>query len=714
VTAGEDVATVCDGIGAVHVAWSPLGWRFVLSSEIDAFPRAVLEQRQGCVDVRRLAARAGGVPLWGDFTALRVRHFRSLGVTLPSLLAGGTPCQAFSIAGLRDSLADARGNLTLQFVKLANAIDAVRRRDGRKPLVIVWENVPGVLSVKDNAFGCFLAGLVGADAPLVPGRGQKWTNSGLVVGPQRTAAWVIRDAQYFGLAQRRRRVFVVASSREGFDPGAVLFEPDRVFRDSPPRREAGQTAAASLTASSGGVSQKDAIDGLVAFGDDIAATLGVGLARGRSPQPGAESASIVAYGGNNRSGPIDVAASLSANKTGSGQFYDFTVETFVHHEVADVAGTLLNNGRAAGSATQQDAESGLLVPMAYSTSGAGYWREGIGALRGRTQDSHENLVAEPIPFDTTQITHPENRSNPQPGDPAPTLAKGGHPPTIAFNSREDPDISEDIAGPLGASLPQAQTIAFSCKDHGADATEGLAPTLRAMGHGDSWANGGGQLAVAIPILESGKRTGASSTGLKAGDGIGDDGDPMYTLGVDSRHTVAFAVRTNQTGANGSNVSEDVAHTVSSHEQPQAVAFALRGREDGAVPEINGDGDSVGTLRAAEGGSSRDYVAFTQDQRCDLRTLEVAGALSAEGGRPRNQETYLATSAVRRLTPTECERLQGYEDGYTAIVWKGRPPEECPDGPRYKALGNSMAIPVMRWLGERIAAEEARRLAEGFR
>lgn len=167
----ESVLTVCDGIGAVHEAWAPLGWTFVLTSEIEAFPREVLRVRQAAVELNewlRRGDRDATVPLWGDFTALRVRHLHRFGIRIPSVLAGGTPCQAFSVAGLRKSLDDARGNLTLAFVRLANAIDALRRKLGLEPLVIVWENVPGVLSVKDNAFGCFLAGLVGADAALVP------------------------------------------------------------------------------------------------------------------------------------------------------------------------------------------------------------------------------------------------------------------------------------------------------------------------------------------------------------------------------------------------------------------------------------------------------------------------------------------------------------------------------------------------------------------
>jgi len=221
--------SICSGIEAATVAWHPLGWEPLAFSEIEPFPRKVL------------AHHYPDVPLHGDFTALRSQDW----IKDADILVGGTPCQAFSVAGLRNSLDDDRGNLTLEFVRLADAIDDLR--PAGSGTIIVWENVPGVLSVKDNAFGCFLAALVGNDSPLVP-TGGKWTNAGMVVGPKRSAAWRILDAQYFGVAQRRRRVFVVASSRDGFDPAEILFERDGLRRNSPPSREAGQEPSATIAA----------------------------------------------------------------------------------------------------------------------------------------------------------------------------------------------------------------------------------------------------------------------------------------------------------------------------------------------------------------------------------------------------------------------------------------------------------------------------------
>ena len=204
-----EFGSVCSGIEAASVAWHPLGWRAAWLAEIERFPSAVLAHHYP--EVLNL----------GDMRQLPWLIGAGL-VKAPDVFCGGTPCQAFSVAGLRRSLGDARGNLSLTFCEIANAIDQRRVSAGLAPSIIFWENVPGVLSTKDNAFGYFLAALAGEDAALEPPRG-KWSNAGCVLGPQRTVAWRVLDAQYFGVAQRRRRVFVVASARDRFDPAAVVF-----------------------------------------------------------------------------------------------------------------------------------------------------------------------------------------------------------------------------------------------------------------------------------------------------------------------------------------------------------------------------------------------------------------------------------------------------------------------------------------------------------
>lgn len=405
--------SICSGIEAATVAWEPLGWKAAWFSEIEAFPSAVLAERWP--EVVNL----------GDMTKIAAA-VRAGEVQAPDVMVGGTPCQAFSIAGLRNGLADARGQLTLSYVELANAIDDKRIERGEEEAIFVWENVPGVLTSHDNAFGCFLAGLAGESCELEPSGG-KWTHSGCVYGPQRTIAWIVKDAQYFGVAQRRKRVFVVASARKGFDPGQVLFESEGVRRDTPPSREP-QTAVAALTAR------------------------GVGTC--------GEAGHLLAFGGGNTGGNIDVAACLTAK----GQRIDFDVETFAVH------GT------------------------------------------------------------------------------------------------QDPDTNLELAHTLG-------------RNHGQE-------------------------------------------------------NAIFT---------------------------------------EPFTLAIRGRNEGSTVEVRNDG-VANALLTPNGG------------RAGMGVGAIGWGMQ-----------------VRRLMPVECERLQGFPDNHTQISWRGKEATECPDGPRYRAIGNSMAVPVMRWIGERIAA-----------
>ncbi|NPT06807.1 DNA cytosine methyltransferase [Pseudomonas aeruginosa] len=539
--------SVCSGIEAASVAWHMLGFRASWFAEIEPFPSAVL------------AHRWPAVPNLGDMTKLAREVLLGI-IAAPLILVGGTPCQDFSVAGMRAGLAGERGALTMKFVELADAIDHVRP-DGDE-CVVVWENVPGVLSDKGNAFGNFLAALVGESEALEPS-GPRWTNAGCVYGPRRAAAWRVLDAQYFGLAQRRKRVFVVASARADFDPAAVLLEREGLRRDHPPRRGEGQDLA-----------------GRAPFGPALQCGCGYlfDLSLGQWGCPNCEGdegpavevmAGVPAFGGENQSRSLFQAGALTAH----GVRNDFASETFcvapavagtlrssdggsdVDHAAANhlVAGTLQANGKAAGSATQQDAESGLLV------------------VHG-TQD----------PDVLANIAHPLGRNH------------GQENAVFAFaeNSRSEVRLEGgdgQIVGTLsagGGKPGQGQPcIAFSCKDHGADAGE-ISPTLRAMGHGASHANAGGQVAVCI------------------------------------------------TG--------EITHT-----------------------------------------------------------LKAEGFDASEDGTGRGQPITPEAAGVRRLTPRECERLQGFPDDYTLIPWRGKPAEECPDGPRYKAIGNSKAVPVVRWIGRRL-------------
>ena len=193
--------SVCSGIEAASVAWHPLGWEAAFVSEIDNFPRAVL------------AHHYPEVSLHGDFTTIQDGDYRPI-----DLLVGGTPCQSFSIAGLRGGLDDDRGNLALEFLKLAKRL---------RPRWVVWENVPGVLSSNGGRdFGSILAGLGEVGYGF---------------------AHRVLDAQYFGLAQRRKRVFVVGYLGDWRRAAAVLFEPEGLRGDSAPSRKTREDVAKCLT-----------------------------------------------------------------------------------------------------------------------------------------------------------------------------------------------------------------------------------------------------------------------------------------------------------------------------------------------------------------------------------------------------------------------------------------------------------------------------------
>lgn len=230
-------ASLCSGIEAASLAWEPLGWTPAWFAEIEPFPCAVL------------AHRWPHVPNHGDMTKL-VGRILTGEIEAPDILVGGTPCQAFSVAGLRGSLKDERGNLTLVMIRILDAIDFIRARAGKPPCILVWENVPGVLNTRDNAFGCLLGGLAGEELALEPA-GKKWTNAGAVFGHRRRIAWRILDAQYFGVPQRRRRVFLVAGAGS-IDPAAILFERQSKAGHPAALADAGQNPAAGINAGASG------------------------------------------------------------------------------------------------------------------------------------------------------------------------------------------------------------------------------------------------------------------------------------------------------------------------------------------------------------------------------------------------------------------------------------------------------------------------------
>ena len=210
------VGSVCSGIEAASVAWGDIGFDFKWFSEIADFPS------------RLLSLKHPHIPNVGDLCDIPFK-LKSGQLFAPDLICGGTPCQAFSLAGWKKGLEDNRGNLTLKFVDIVEANDEIRARTGLSRGVVFWENVEGVLRDKTNAFGCLLASLAGYDDEI---RVSRWPQAGFMQGPKRNIAWRILDAKYFGVAQQRRRLYVLAGDKDFF-PEQILFESTLEFGPPP-------------------------------------------------------------------------------------------------------------------------------------------------------------------------------------------------------------------------------------------------------------------------------------------------------------------------------------------------------------------------------------------------------------------------------------------------------------------------------------------------
>ena len=208
-------ASVCSGIEAATVAWRPLGWGCEFLSEIEKHPKSLLEDKYG-----------NETTIYGDFTKINANDHTGVEVII-----GGTPCQSFSMAGARGGLEDARGNLSLEFIRLGKSL-------GSK--WIIWENVPGVLSSAKGAdLTTILSEFVGRELPTI-----KWSKEGFIEPTTENdygIAWRILDGQHFGVPQRRRRLFVVGYLGDWRPPCSVLFEPESHSGNTKESRGKGQT-----------------------------------------------------------------------------------------------------------------------------------------------------------------------------------------------------------------------------------------------------------------------------------------------------------------------------------------------------------------------------------------------------------------------------------------------------------------------------------------
>jgi DNA (cytosine-5)-methyltransferase 1 len=317
-------ATLCTGVGGFDRAFDRVGMTPVYQCEINQKCQTVLARHWPNV--------TKGIDVDDSQTELDIVRLK------PDLVAFGSPCQDLSVAGKRGGLSGERSGLFFRCVELCFAAQA--------PWV-VWENVPGVFSSNEGEdFASVIEAFTGV-RPAVPPRG--WRNTGVCVGPLYSIAWAVLDSQWFGVPQRRRRVFVVGSFRDRGSPYEILSLPESVPWDSPPSRQAGKRVAGEVAAclNSGGndggfrtePGEHIVTHTLKAEGHDASED---GTGRGvpliaaalrgnyHCDQDGDET-KLVAYGGNNTSGPIDIATACNASASASGR-QDFESETFVMQE----------------------------------------------------------------------------------------------------------------------------------------------------------------------------------------------------------------------------------------------------------------------------------------------------------------------------------------------------------------------------------------------
>ena len=567
------------GIEAASVAWEPLGFEPVAFAEVDPFPSAVLKKHYP------------HVPNLGDITNINWREYHGK----VDIVVGGSPCQSFSVAGLRKGLDDPRGNLMLEYLR---ACDQIR------PEWIVWENVPGVLSADGGrAFGAFLGALE-------------------ELGYH--AAWRVLDAQFFGVAQRRRRIFVVAHARDWRRAAAVLFEQPGVHGHLKSSKEARAYFAASVEGRAGKTSPDDRIREAIAFSyGNSADSRSMGEAEGVTPTirsaGGGNSVPVICEGGEREADLYSIAGNIigrGPESGGNGNGFQngsdpiYTLTAMDRHAVCQPGPTGKEESCLNPWATQSDRvfPENSVFP---SLVGGGRGNRGYAGgciLEGAGEEKASTIVLDD---------------------------QGG----------SWMNVSQEVAPTLCANSKGNEPIVMGSGQANAEVMEGLCPTQCARQYKDP------------PILFE-----------------------------------------------------------------EGASVCIESYAEGSFSQFR-EGE-VGTLRASGGclgGGSETLVAefrsafandevrgFAQNTRNELRYIggdgEVTGALAAQPGM--KQQTYLeSSSGIRRLTPVECERLQGFPDNWTRIEWNGKPEEQCPNGRRYKAIGNSMAVPVMKWIGEGVALVE---------
>lgn len=577
----------------------------------------------------------------------------------------GSPCQDLSIAGRRAGLAGERSGLFMEAVRIIKEMRS--STNGLYPTFAIWENVPGAFSSNNGEdFRAVLEELACVEQPnaVIPGppRGGRWSKAGAIAGNGWSLAWRQLDSQYFGVAQRRKRIALILDLG-GQRAGEILFERTSLSRHPDPCIQAWKEVA-GLTANR-------------PAGNDR--MVGAGFLCGSSRN--ADSRGTEA----DRAGKSEAEERTSGDKCCEAAAYTLKIRSGC---AGGGKGALVQTEKTGTLSTLQDQTifqliqeptyciSGNTVDRKTNQNGTGV-RES-GAFTVNTVDRHavayalqnQNLcIDDALPFDTTQITSKVNKSNPQWGDPCHPLAAAAHPPAAVIRISDEempvqPMVLESnqvhatvtqngICPTLPASMglgggyvpmitdhPADRPVVF--ENHAQDARYKEAPTCSPTGY-DRWGTGGGNTPlVAVP----GQVT-------------------SYGIGNGQAHAYA---------------SKEKSGTLDTMHDAQAVAI-----------EYSGCLNPWDTQARRVYGEDGTFPA--------LPSRESAGG---------NQQAVLAGKRtrwiVRRLTPTECERLQGYPDGWTDIgEWtdtKGKKHKPA-DSPRYKALGNSIALPQWFWIAQKM-------------
>lgn len=577
----------------------------------------------------------------------------------------GSPCQDLSIAGRRAGLAGERSGLFMEAVRIIKEMRS--STNGLYPTFAIWENVPGAFSSNNGEdFRAVLEELACVEQPnaVIPGppRGGRWSKAGAIAGNGWSLAWRQLDSQYFGVAQRRKRIALILDLG-GQRAGEILFERTSLSRHPDPCIQEWKEVA-GLTANR-------------PAGNDR--MVGAGFLCGSSRN--ADSRGTEA----DRAGKSEAKERTSGDKCCEAAAYTLKIRSGC---AGGGKGALVQTEKTGTLSTLQDQTifqliqeptyciSGNTVDRKTNQNGTGV-RES-GAFTVNTVDRHavayalqnQNLcIDDALPFDTTQITSKVNKSNPQWGDPCHPLAAAAHPPAAVIR------ISDE-------EMPVQPMVLESNQVHATVTQNGICPTLPA-----SMGLGGGYVPMITdhpadrPVVFENhaqdaryKEAPTCSPTVVARWGTGGGNTPLVAV---PRQVTSYGIGNGQAHAYA---SKEKSGTLDTMHDAQAVAI-----------EYSGCLNPWDTQARRVYGEDGTFPA--------LPSRESAGG---------NQQAVLAGQRtrwiVRRLTPTECERLQGYPDGWTDIgEWtdtKGKKHKPA-DSPRYKALGNSIALPQWFWIAQKM-------------